>query len=450
MAEEIAKPVPFGLLGAPHDWHIAREMTVTVHGSSAPWRPRRPLGRMAVALGVLLNCLPACANLSFSAPPRRHQPTRRTEPSIQRSSTARGIEHRVGDATSESAMDSSAVSQLEKNTASLAALHPPIRQLWQAGAGLASLPGIAPDGAIYLASRQGTFDVIEADGKHRFTITLEGTPTGTMHVDSKGWAYVGLATGKMLAITPEGRKYFSYASANGIRSDLDFAPEIGLLFRGRAGFLEGVNRGGFPTIRTRYEQSLVAGPIGLVGWYVVATSRDEVVWGDRWGRRIQRAVGSPIRQLLATSDASVWALTESSLVAFSNKRDILFRKAGVVAMAAAGARLSASGIIGAVIDGERRVEWLDHSGKATATSLVSKVIASRTRPSYEIRLDDSGVLWVIQGGERLWLLRPDGNEGRPYVFAPNTLLPPCMDAPRRRAIVGTTTGAIYQVDWPSS
>lgn len=428
-----------------------RDMTGTVHGSSAPSGFRRPLGWSVAVLGVLLNCLLACRNVTFSAPPSRTQSARDAQRGMARGGETPGIASSRADAPRPRRIESSASASKPMHPGALGPLHPPMRQLWQAGAGLASLPGIAPDGALYIASRQGTFDVLEADGTHRFTITLDGTPTGTMHVDPKGWAYVGLATGKLLAITPDGRKYFTYVSANGIRSDLDFAPGIGLLFRGRGGMLEGVNRGGFPTIRTRYEPSLVAGPIGLDGWYVVATSRDEVVWGDRWGRKIPRAVGSPIRQLLSAPHASVWALSESSLVAFSPKREVQFRRAGVVAMTVASARLAATGIAGAVIDADRRVEWLDQFGKvaASASASASKVIVPGRR-TLEIRLDDAGVLWLVEGGERLWLLRPDGTEGHAYDFPPDALLPPCMDTPRRRTIIGTATGAIYQVDWPSS
>ncbi|MGE5784736.1 MAG: hypothetical protein ACM3ZE_09095, partial [Myxococcales bacterium] len=98
-----------------------------------------------------------------------------------------------------------------------------------------------------MASRQGTFDVLERTGVHRFTITLGGAPAGKIYVDQRGWAYVGMITGKLIAVTPQGQKYFTYDSAAGIASGLEYAENLGLLFLGRHQTVEAVNRAGYLT-----------------------------------------------------------------------------------------------------------------------------------------------------------------------------------------------------------
>ncbi|HMA93010.1 MAG TPA: hypothetical protein VKP30_10005, partial [Polyangiaceae bacterium] len=342
-----------------------------------------------------------------------------------------------------------------------------------AGSSLSAEPAVAPDGTIYVASRQGTLDVLEPTGVHRFTITLGGTPAGKFYVDQRGWAYVGMITGKLIAVTPQGQKYFTYDSAAGIASGLEYAENLGLLFLGRHQTVEAVNRAGYLTTRVRYEHALAAPPIGLDGWYVVATAQNELTWSDRFGRRIKRPFDAALRSYGATADGGVWALS-NELTAFSKKRDVVFRRPNVLAMSPSPKNVMTSrGVTGVVVTAEHKLEWLDAQGSCTAATNVGATNVGATSvgatsvgatsvgatgnagaPSLEetiqLQLDDEATAWVTTNGAQLRLVQSNGEIGRAYEFERESLLPFVFDSPRRRTVLATRDGAVYQVNWPST
>lgn len=319
--------------------------------------------------------------------------------------------------------------------------------LWRAGATLAASPAIGPDGAIYVASRQGTLDVIEASGAHRFSITLGGAPTGAIFVDERGSAYIGLATGTLVAVTAVGQKTTLFRAPQGIRGGIGFAAGQGLLFVGADEVVLGINRGGFPTLRLRLPDRGSAGPIGIVGWCVVGTSQGVLVWGDRWGKRKRVEVGSALRELQATANGEIWALADSSLLSYSTVQKLLFRRSGILAMATAPKGAAAAGPSGAVLSVERQFEWLDASGQVLTHRTMDE---SFEEPEHVVmRLDGEGKLWIVERDTLSVVARNDAPRAV-YRFPSSTLLEPVFDSARRRSIISTGAGAVYGVAWPES
>jgi hypothetical protein len=318
--------------------------------------------------------------------------------------------------------------------------------LWQTGEGLTACPAVGPDGAVYMASRQGTLDVVEPTGTHRFTITLGGAPTGTLFVDPRGWAFVGLATGNLVGITADGLLSVTYHSPIGISGDLGFAEGQGLLLLGHNGIVLGVNRGGFPTLRLAPGAPLTAGPVGIQGWCVVATERSDVIWANRFGRRIHRAIEKPAEQLRATADGEVWALAQGTLWVFSRDQAVVFERRGIRAIATLQSRTPTQRIQGVVVTMEGRVEWLDPRGQSIARELLH--VPDPWPPDAMVRVDDEASLWIVSPRDGLHVLRVDGTRYEVSNVRDSLLLSPVFDSVRRRTVLAWLDGAVAIVDWP--
>jgi hypothetical protein len=319
--------------------------------------------------------------------------------------------------------------------------------LWRTGSALAAAPRLGPDGAIYLASSQGTLDVLEASGRHRFTITVGGAPTGAMFVDSRGRAYLGLATGKLVAVAPHGTIEFAFQTPRGVRGEVSFAEGLGLVFLGHDGVVIGINRGGFPTMRLDPHDEATAGPVGVSGWCVVGTASGAVLWGDRWGRRKHATIGSPVDGLGVTADGGIWAISDVGLVAFSPKRVEAFRRPGTAGMALSSRKLLDRGIEGVILTVGAKVEWLDFMGRSVRVA--SLAASDDLHIPLIMRVDDDANLWLAGANGRLQQIRPSGESIEPYEFAGESLLEPVIDAVRRRTIVATREGGIYSLAWPN-
>lgn len=348
--------------------------------------------------------------------------------------------------------------------------------VWRSGSGLVAPPSIGRDGALYVASRQGSLDVLEATGELRFSISIGGTPTGAMVMDPRGWLYVGLATGRILAVDPEGRRQWVFASPRGIRGDLQFSEVQGLLFRNERGQILGVNRSGYVLSRLDPEGRLSAGPVALFDWCVVATAEGELIWGNRWGKRRHVAVGAPIDELRGTVDGGVWARTQDGLIAFSKSRNELFRLDGVRAMATCEGRAVANSIQGTsksqnepsrsdglrvMVQGEARVGaansieggvvtemneliWLDSQGVSLHRTRLA--LGDSRGPSLEMVIEPDGVVWLVLPS-RLERWHPTGQRLADYDFPGRRLLRPVIDVARQQSWVASLDGEIFRVTW---
>jgi len=318
-----------------------------------------------------------------------------------------------------------------------------LTSLWRAGSALAAAPAIGPDGALYVVARQGTLDVLEASGEHRFTITLGGAPTGGIFVDDRGWAYVGLATGKLLGIAPSGLKSFALQLPGGISGNVAFAEGQGLLLLGHDNIVVGVNRGGVPTMRMSAAPRATAGPVGIFGWCVVATANGEVIWGDRWGKRHRATVGAAPKVLEATATGAIWVLANEELTAFSSPRTLAFRHSGTVAIVTGPPRLATTGVEGVRLTAAGEFEWLGKSGARVA----SRKLTADVRPASELAmgLDDEGTVWFMEEG-RVHALGPQGDGDRTLELGRDLLAPVC-DGPRRRTLVSTVEGEVFAISW---
>lgn len=324
--------------------------------------------------------------------------------------------------------------------------------LWRAGSGLDALPATGPDGAIYVVSRQGTLDVIQPNGELRFSINLNGTPTGAIFVDRRGWAYIGLMTGRVVAIDAQGRRQWVFSVPDGIRGDLRFSEGQGLLFQESGGKVLGLNRGGFPTFRLNPRGHVSAGPIGVLGWCVVATAEGELVWGDRWGKRRRITLGTAVLELQATAAGDIWALTRQNLVAYSVQSRELFRRDAVLAMTTIVSESSSAAdatasrpdqIEGSIVTAQGQLFGLSRMGIVLQKTPVAMELDLLHRPNMSLDADGNTCMTVTREQIQCW--RSSGELRARYTFPNRTLLGPFLDVKGRQSYAASRDGTVFRL-----
>ncbi|HEY5962193.1 MAG TPA: hypothetical protein VIV60_36805, partial [Polyangiaceae bacterium] len=317
--------------------------------------------------------------------------------------------------------------------------------IWNSGSPLSGRPVLGKDGRLRVASRQGSFDVMTASGQLEYSVNLGAAPTGEVYVDERGWAYVGLATDKVVALSADGRKQFTYPSPIGVRGDIGFAEGQGLLFSGHDGQVLGLNRGGFPTMRLDPKGVLTAGPVGVGNWCVVGTATGDVVWGDRWGKRRRVVVGASVLSLLPSADDGVWVLTADALIALSRMRDQLFRMPDVAVATTSGRKATAKGVVGAALNQDGSLLWLHGDGSVAAKVSVGRV----TLRGLELTLDHDDRIWMSGADQELVSWEMNGARSSHGDFAEPPYRP-IFDPSRRQGYVATPSGRIFRIALPAS
>jgi len=211
----------------------------------------------------------------------------------------------------------------------------------------------------------------------------------------------------------------------------------------------GLNRSGVPTMRLVPHGRTAAGPLGAMGWCVVATVEGDLVWGNRRGRRKRLSLGGAVRELRTTMDGGLWTLSETSLVAFSAQWFESFRRGRVLAMTTASPSLRKQGFHGAVLTADQRLEWLDDAGSSVRVVPFMNSVADN-REQLFMSLDNDGSVWLSAEPGQLQVVSPTGITYGISVAAKGELLEPVADAERRRTIIGTVTGEVLSLVWPGT
>jgi outer membrane protein assembly factor BamB len=334
--------------------------------------------------------------------------------------------------------------------------------VWTAGAALSGRPALGSDGRLRVLSRQGSLDVMDSSGELDFSVNLGASPTGDAYVDAKAWTYVGLATGKVVGISRDGRLQFGFPSPLGVRGNIEFAEGQGLLFADHAGQVIGINRGGYPTLRIDPKGRLTAGPVGVDGWCVLGTVTGDVVWGDRWGKRKRVSLGASIVKLAPLARGAIAAITERGLVVLSRTGEIAFSNPDVIAIAAldkdaapnaasAAASVSTqpdngnSAIALSALTVQGDLLWLTNSGEVRARAPMRRAVD----PVIELSLDAEQRIWVTGSRHCVEVWQQDGTPLTVGEF-PDQQFRPVFDRARGLAYIATVSGRVYRVTLPSA
>jgi hypothetical protein len=305
------------------------------------------------------------------------------------------------------------VGQQGKRTESL---HPRLNsaEIWRSSAGLTAPVEVGPDGALYLATRYGTLEVVESNGKLRFSVALDGPTTGPLYVDGKGNAFAATSHGSVIGIGAQGNRLFTYPSLVGVRRGLSFSATYGLLYLGQKDVILGVNRVGFPIFRFDSPLKVTLGPFEQNGYCVVGTNTGKLLGINRMKRRFVLDFEEEVTEVASTIDGGFWALAGTNLVAFEPTRRRIFEKTSIVRMATQNhhgqeSRAQGERVQGIQLSADGKFDWLHSTGKSLAQqSLKGLDKTLTTEQVITLSLDDANALWLATNDFRVFFLSAEG------------------------------------------
>jgi hypothetical protein len=317
-------------------------------------------------------------------------------------------------------------------------------ELWRAAAGLTAPLELGPDGAIYLATRDGTLEVVEATGKLRFSVALDGVTVGPLFVDERGNAYAATSTGLVVGIGAQGNRLFTYRSPVGVTAGLSFGPTLGLLLLGKNDVILGINRAAYPIFRFDSPEPIVTVPKELFGFCVAVTNSGKFFAKDRAGRRFVHAFGGDITQVERTANGDLWLLAGTKLIAFRHVSRPLFEVASARWIATRAFAVSTSNVAGAILTRDGEVRWLSPTGALTHEhTLDERTLDALELEEPTLALDDEDTVWFATKTPGVLGVSPSGN--RTSTTFDDAIRGLRFDPPRRRLLVAFASGAVLSV-----
>jgi outer membrane protein assembly factor BamB len=305
---------------------------------------------------------------------------------------------------------------------------------------------VGDDGTIYVTTRDGYLDVLEADGRLRYSVTLGGIASGPIYVDGRGSVFIATLAGTVLGFDARGRKVFVYKPPIDIERGLTFGDGVGLLVRGRHRVVLGVNRVGVPVYRFEAPAELSTEPLGFFGFCVVATKNGKLYFGNRALQRKPLTFTAPIAAMQTTSSGMLWVRTKDEFVALRSNLSVAYRRSNIERFYAFRKRETNAAEEGFLVDDDGVANRVLADGMSVGTVTLREDPATN---SVEILASDG------EGG-----LFATDREGTLLRFSPGG--PPArLDLRERpvgarlgpmpgRLLVGTSNGGIYAVRWGSS
>jgi hypothetical protein len=287
-------------------------------------------------------------------------------------------------------------------------------------------------------------DVLEPDGRLRFSVTLGGIASGSLYVDARGSVFVATRAGTVLGFDAKGRKSFHYRPPIDIDRGLSFGEGVGLLVRGPSRVVLGINRVGVPVYRFEAPADLSTEPLGFSGFCVVATVNGKLYTGNRALQRKPLTFTSTITAMQTTLGGRLWVRTEQELVALEPNLNVAFRRPGIERFYAF--RREDSMVLGDgfIVDASGVAHRLRADGETLGTLNLRDGTSSKG--SFEILAGDG------EGG--LFATRLENGlvhfpaSGPPIQLALNERpVGARLDLERKRLLVGTSEGGIYAVTW---
>ncbi|HYP86684.1 MAG TPA: PQQ-binding-like beta-propeller repeat protein [Polyangiaceae bacterium] len=273
----------------------------------------------------------------------------------------------------------------------LAEARPSPRMVYRfsASASLFARPGVADDGSLYVGAGDGNVHALGPDGSFRWSYTVKGRVLAPPLIEaSSGHVFVATSDARLYALDGDSQLRWVLPLPAAPKTELVLTPTGILFYVGQDGFLYGVTTGGVLSLRLAAPKSRSA-PALLSG------ARLGLVLGEHLA--ILKGYGFERRALAASfgADATLALGPDSAVFACE--------------------------------EGVGRVE-------RSATELA--VAADCAWPP--VRGD--GFFAVASAGGELRLYFADGSLGRVALGA--ALLSPSWDAPRRRLVASSATGAV--------
>ncbi|MGC4065849.1 MAG: hypothetical protein QM784_14600 [Polyangiaceae bacterium] len=441
----------------------ARDRTDSGYRRDIRGRLGRAVARALCPLGIALGCGSTAphATTSASTVPASSQP-QNGPTSYEVYPRARVTPQRLSEAPATSSVQIAPPSELAASPSELAASPSELagsdrsqhdlttsleaELLFRSGGGLHVPLELGNDGTIYVTTRQGYLDVLEADGRLRYSVTLGGIASGPLFVDERGSVFIATLAGTIVGFDAKGRKWFDYKPPIDIMRGLSFGDGVGLLVRGRGRVVLGINRFGVPVYRFEAPAELSAEPVGFSGFCVVATANGKLYFGNRALQRKPLAFTAAITDMQTTPSGLLWVRNENEFVALRANSSVAFRRSGIEHFYVFRKQEARPPEEGVLVDTDGIAHRVQADGKPLGTITL---IAGRPTNSVEILASDGegGLFGTDREGQ---LLRFSASSPPTRVDLDERPVGARLDVGRKRLLVGTSEGGIYAVTFRAS
>jgi hypothetical protein len=257
-------------------------------------------------------------------------------------------------------------------------------------------------------------EVVESNGKLRFSVSLDGPATGPLYVDGKGNAFAATSHGSVIGIGAQGNRLFTYPSLVGVRRGLSYSATYGLLYLGQKDVILGVNRVGFPIFRFDSPLKVTLGPFEQNGFCVVGTNTGKLLGINRMKRRFVLEFEEAVTEVASTEDGGFWALAGTNLVAFAPTRRRIFENKSIVRMTTQNhhgqeSRERDKRVQGIQLSADGKFNWLHSTGKSLAQQ--SLQVLDQTLSAEHVStlaLDEANALWLVAKDSNVYFLSAEG------------------------------------------
>lgn len=296
---------------------------------------------------------------------------------------------------------------------------------------------VGPDGALYAATREGYLDVLEADGRLRFSVSLSGIAGGPLYVDARGSAFLATTTGLLVAVSAKGQRLFAYRPPMDVRGGVSYGTGVGLLVSSLDNIVLGVNRGGTPVFRFDSTSKLTLGPLALDGFCVVVTSGVVVHWLGQNAAHLTRVMPREVEAIAPGADGRLWVKAGDELLIWDKKRRLEHTESDVVAIATESSREPRG--LGVVLKKSGELLWLGDGGKRVAGRQLPSQLAT---PVNSMALAGAAA-WMTHEDGTIVVARPEGPL-KIARLASDPLLPAVAKG-GESAVIGLTDGRVFSL-----
>jgi outer membrane protein assembly factor BamB len=323
---------------------------------------------------------------------------------------------------------------------------------FRVGAPLSSAPGVAPDGTVYVAARDGSVCALGREGVFRWGYTLPGPVAGGTATDSDGRFYVATTSRQLYALSTAGAPAWMFRSPVPVVTDLALGRGGALYFGGADQHMWAVSSRAVALFRVPAAGGVTAGPATSPSGKLVAFgAADGRLWVVHAIRRFTAprkyaaiktkgtVLGGRLEQPpVVSDDGAVYAVAGGRLVSVGPSGEVRWARAGVDFVARAGpGKLAAASRHGRVMllsaDGSERARY----------ELGGELAGAPVR-------DGDGVLYAPGADGSLWLMQESKPPQR-LVLAHAALFGPRLDPSRRRLLVASGDGSVMALRagvWP--
>jgi outer membrane protein assembly factor BamB len=313
---------------------------------------------------------------------------------------------------------------------------------FNAGSSLPAAPVVGADGTVYAGTGDGALQAVTPEGALRWSFTLEGAVATSPVIDVAGRILVATEASRLYAFWPSGERAWLLHVRSHFATDLVLSPAFGVLVGATDGSVWAFSDQGGALWHTDVGAPL-SSVLGVSGRRIVtATSAGSAWLFDGAVKRFSAPLGAAPRGApVVYEDGSAVVLAGSSLVRLDASGSVAWRRERVSFLGADRGTLL-------VVEGPRGPTASDAEGtffaRVGADGRTLRTVRLPGRATSAPIASERAVLVSGDTGD-LWTILADGSVVTTRIGG-GALHRPVLDAPRRRVLVASGSGAITMLE----